>query len=61
MGWRETDSARQMAQEHGVNEKAFRKALRADRAIDWHPRFAIWNPENDQQYQDMLRVLTSIK
>ncbi len=50
------DSADDMAQQFGLDPKAFRRALRTEE-FPWHERYARWNPpDGSPEHRDMVRV-----
>jgi len=50
------ESAAAMARQHDLNDKTFRRAMRAE-GFPWHQHWTRWNPpEGSPEHQDMLRV-----
>jgi len=50
------ESAAAMARQQGLDDTAFRRALRAEGFL-WHRHNDFWNPpEGSPEHQDMLRV-----
>ena len=55
------ESAAEVARQHGLEPKAFRRALRA-RNFSWHQKGCRWNPpEGSPEHLDMVRLARSLQ
>ncbi len=54
-------TANEMADEAGINQKPFRRALREEK-LPWYVRYARWTaPRDSKKHADMKRVLNRLR